>query len=82
MLEVVPSYLDAMLDVWQEEDSWPEFSGLRWLMVTGEACHPMQVNRWLRHYPSIPVVNTYGPTDWRSPSPTTTICSPQATLTI
>lgn len=63
VLEVVPSYLDAMLDAWQEEDSWPDFATLRWLMVTGEACSPTQINRWFQHYPAIPVVNAYGPTE-------------------
>lgn len=63
VLEVVPSYLDAMLDAWQQEESWPELSALRWLMVTGEACSPLQVNRWLQHYPAIPVINAYGPTE-------------------
>jgi amino acid adenylation domain-containing protein len=36
---------------------------LRWMMVTGEAVSVDLVNAWLKVYPSIPVVNAYGPTE-------------------
>ncbi|MEU7229015.1 amino acid adenylation domain-containing protein [Streptomyces chrestomyceticus] len=63
VLEVVPSYLEAMLDAWDRADRPVTLEHLRYLMVTGEACLPRQVNRWLRAYPRIPVVNAYGPTE-------------------
>ncbi|MFE1872681.1 amino acid adenylation domain-containing protein [Streptomyces sp. NPDC059496] len=63
VLEVVPSYLEAMLDAWERAGRPIELEKLQYLMVTGEACLPRQVNRWLRAYPDIPVVNAYGPTE-------------------
>ncbi|MFD0385721.1 amino acid adenylation domain-containing protein [Streptomyces stramineus] len=63
VLEVVPSYLEAMLDAWDRAERRIPLENLRYLMVTGEACLPRQVNRWLREYPRIPVVNAYGPTE-------------------
>ncbi|MFE0041899.1 amino acid adenylation domain-containing protein [Streptomyces albireticuli] len=63
VLEVVPSYLEAMLDAWDRSERPVTLEKLRHLMVTGEACLPRQVNRWLRAYPRIPVVNAYGPTE-------------------
>jgi amino acid adenylation domain-containing protein/non-ribosomal peptide synthase protein (TIGR01720 family) len=61
MLEVVPSYLAALLDRF-EDDPRP-LSDLRMLMVTGEAVKPALVERWFRLCPSIPMANAYGPTE-------------------
>ena len=36
---------------------------LKWMMVTGESASVELVNQWLRFYPSIRVVNAYGPTE-------------------
>ncbi len=63
VLEVVPSYLETMLDAWKAAGTPVDLSALRYLMVTGEACLPRQVNRWLAAYPHVPVVNAYGPTE-------------------
>nr|APD71530.1 non-ribosomal peptide synthetase 1 [Streptomyces sp.] len=63
VLEVVPSYLDTMLDTWERAGRRFHLSRLVHLMVTGEAVLPRSVNRWLSHYPHIPVVNAYGPTE-------------------
>ncbi|MFH8476842.1 amino acid adenylation domain-containing protein [Streptomyces sp. NPDC018000] len=63
VLELVPSYLEAMLDAWERAGREIALEKLEYLMVTGEACLPRQVNRWLRAYPEIPVVNAYGPTE-------------------
>ncbi|MBT2674250.1 amino acid adenylation domain-containing protein [Streptomyces sp. ISL-14] len=63
VLEVVPSYLDTMLDTWERAGRRFDLSCLVHLMVTGEAVLPRSVNRWLAHYPPIPVVNAYGPTE-------------------
>lgn len=63
VLEVVPSYLDTMLDTWARAGRHFDLSALAHLMVTGEAVLPRSVNRWLTHYPHIPVVNAYGPTE-------------------
>lgn len=62
-LEVVPSQLETMLDAWQESGQGPRLGSLANLVVTGEVVYPRSVNRWLSHYPQIPVVNAYGPTE-------------------
>ena len=64
VLEVVPTYLSLLLE--QEEKGHIRsgiFSGLKYLMVTGETLPPTVANKWLAHYPHIPLVNAYGPTE-------------------
>ena len=41
----------------------PELSKLRWLLLTGEALPPQLCRQWLDCYPSIPMMNAYGPTE-------------------
>jgi acyl carrier protein len=36
---------------------------LRWLLLTGEALSPQLCRQWLGHYPNIPMINAYGPTE-------------------
>ncbi|HEY2738888.1 MAG TPA: AMP-binding protein, partial [Thermoanaerobaculia bacterium] len=40
-----------------------DLSHLRWLIPTGEALPPELCRRWLARYPSIPLLNAYGPTE-------------------
>ncbi len=61
VLEIVPSLLGALLDTLPSPA--PKLPSLRWLMLTGEALPPSLCTGWLRHYPSIPLVNAYGPTE-------------------
>ncbi|MFI9382032.1 amino acid adenylation domain-containing protein [Kutzneria sp. NPDC052558] len=63
VLEVVPSLLRAALDGWDSGASLPDLSGLRWLVVTGEALPPDLCVRWFDRFPLIPLVNAYGPTE-------------------
>ena len=60
ILEVVPSFLHAMLDSLDDRRSeavaWPP---LRWLVVTGEALPPDLVRAWFARQPLIPVVNAF-----------------------
>ncbi|WP_437733201.1 amino acid adenylation domain-containing protein [Sorangium sp. So ce1335] len=63
VLEVVPSYLSPMLDVWEQMEVQPMLAALEYLLVTGEEVQPRVVNRWLERYPTVPVVNAYGPTE-------------------
>jgi amino acid adenylation domain-containing protein len=63
VLEVVPSYLDTMLDAWERAGRHFGQHALTYLLVTGEAVLPRSVNRWLARCPRIPVVNAYGPTE-------------------
>ena len=64
ILEVVPSFLHAVLDSLDERAmatlKWPP---LRWLVVTGEALPPDLVRAWFARQPLIPLVNAYGPTE-------------------
>lgn len=64
LIEVVPvvlQYLIAYLaDLAPAQRALPD---LRWLMVTGESVSVELVNAWLALYPTIAVVNAYGPTE-------------------
>ncbi|WP_409182808.1 amino acid adenylation domain-containing protein [Amycolatopsis sp. VS8301801F10] len=62
VLEVVPSLLRAALDFW-DAGSPPDLTGLRWLVVTGEALPPDLCVRWFAYFPDIPMMNAYGPTE-------------------
>jgi amino acid adenylation domain-containing protein len=60
VLEVVPSYLDAML---AEAEARPvALPALRYNLVTGEALPPGLTRRWFGAY-DVPLVNAYGPTE-------------------
>jgi amino acid adenylation domain-containing protein len=61
ILEVVPSLLQFMLDEVRRSPS--DLSSLRWLVPTGEALLPNLARRWFEHYPHIPMLNAYGPTE-------------------
>ncbi|MEV4050202.1 amino acid adenylation domain-containing protein [Amycolatopsis sp. NPDC049688] len=63
VLEVVPSLLRAALDSWDLAGRSVDVSGLRWLVVTGEALPPDLTARWSARYPDVPLVNAYGPTE-------------------
>ncbi|HZF37309.1 MAG TPA: amino acid adenylation domain-containing protein [Blastocatellia bacterium] len=64
VLEVVPSLLQEVLnEVEADEAGHPGQSGLRWLLVTGEAAPPEVCRRWLSRYPRVPMMNAYGPTE-------------------
>lgn len=64
LVELVPVVLSGLLNhvsrLSTDERALPE---LKWMMVTGESASVELVNQWLRLYPSIPVVNAYGPTE-------------------
>ena len=77
VLEVVPSYLGALLDgTGLAAGPWPE---LTVLLVTGEVVKPALIARWFQVAPTVPVVNAYGPTEasddithaWMDAPPTT-----------
>ncbi|GHF71923.1 non-ribosomal peptide synthetase [Streptomyces mashuensis] len=60
ILEVVPSYLDALLtEVAQRPAALPD---LRFNLITGEPLPPALTRRWFAHY-DVPLVNAYGPTE-------------------
>jgi amino acid adenylation domain-containing protein len=61
ILEVVPSYLSAILEVM--DMTYRSFDHLAYLLVTGEAIRPHLVKRWFEKCPGIKMVNAYGPTE-------------------
>ncbi|CCH30551.1 non-ribosomal peptide synthetase [Actinosynnema sp. NPDC047251] len=63
VLEVVPSLLRAALDAWDITGARPKLPSLRELVVTGEALPPDLCLRWFARFPTVPLVNAYGPTE-------------------
>ncbi len=64
ILEIVPSLLHFVLDEARARGSAkPDLSALRWLLLTGEALPPQPCREWFVHYPNIPLMNAYGPTE-------------------
>jgi amino acid adenylation domain-containing protein len=64
ILETVPSWLRAMLDTAQNVGkAGASLTALRWMVPTGEALPVELSRRWLNHYPNIPLLNAYGPTE-------------------
>ena len=61
VLQVVPSYLEAVLA--QLERNRRELPDLRRVSVTGEALKPELAERWFAAEPTIPLVNAYGLTE-------------------
>ncbi|MEO1559636.1 MAG: condensation domain-containing protein, partial [Cyanobacteria bacterium J06632_19] len=62
VVQVVPSLLATMLDICEQSEA-PKLSHLRWLSVTGEAFTADLMDWWFEHYPSIPLLNAYGPAE-------------------
>jgi amino acid adenylation domain-containing protein/thioester reductase-like protein len=63
VLEIVPSMLQALLDGEARREQRVPLPSLRWLISTGEELSPELCRRWLVRYPSIPLMNAYGPTE-------------------
>lgn len=61
ILEVVPSYLSVILDTLSNTEL--ELMNVKYLIVTGETLNFNLVKRWFATYPTIPMVNAYGPTE-------------------
>ena len=64
ILETVPSLLRALLeDVARRGAARPSLANLRWMIPTGEALPPELCRDWAATYPTIPLLNAYGPTE-------------------
>jgi amino acid adenylation domain-containing protein len=64
VVETVPSLMRFVLDeVGRRGAARPGLSALRWMIPTGEALPPELCRGWLGHYPAIPLLNAYGPTE-------------------
>lgn len=61
LAEVVPSYLDVLLDECAERSV--SLPSLEFMLVTGETLPKELVKRWLAIFPTIPIANAYGPTE-------------------
>ena len=61
VLEVVPSYLAALLQ--RLEGQRGACFRLKYLIVTGEVLKPHLVDMWFKIFPNIVVINAYGPTE-------------------
>jgi amino acid adenylation domain-containing protein len=63
VLQVVPALLRGILQRLPDEPTLRALSRLRWLVSTGEPLTPDLCRDWFRHFPDVPVMNTYGPTE-------------------
>jgi amino acid adenylation domain-containing protein len=63
ILEIVPSLLRMMLQQIEAGATPAKLACLRWLLLTGEALPPQLCRQWFEHYPTIPMLNAYGPTE-------------------
>lgn len=61
ILETVPTVLRMITT--EVENRPRELSSLRWMISTGEALQPELCRQWFSHYPQIPLLNAYGPTE-------------------
>ncbi|MCI0592382.1 non-ribosomal peptide synthetase [Chromohalobacter sp.] len=58
VLQSVPALIQSLL-----AHPPAELPALRWMLPTGEASTSELARQWHAHYPSIPLVNTYGPAE-------------------
>ncbi|MBF0202099.1 MAG: AMP-binding protein, partial [Desulfamplus sp.] len=68
ILELVPSLMRVLIEQMDVTGgkgggNLPQLTSLRWLVPTGEALPPLLCTQWFRHYPKIPILNAYGPTE-------------------
>ncbi len=63
VLELVPALVRALLQEAAAAAPQPHLSALRWVVPTGEALPPDLCQQWLAHFPRVPLLNAYGPTE-------------------
>ena len=63
VLQVVPAMLRGILDLTRNIHARRKLTGLRMLLVTGEAIAPELLSEWFQQFCSIPVINAYGPAE-------------------
>ncbi len=74
IVEPVPAVLQGLLAV---EGDVPALAGIRWVLPTGEALSSVLSRRWFARYPTIPLMNVYGPAECSDDVATHAMCSPQ-----
>ena len=64
LVELVPVVLRGLINYLDNlSEAERQLPSLRWMMVTGESVAVDLVNSWLNLYPTIPIVNAYGPSE-------------------
>jgi amino acid adenylation domain-containing protein/non-ribosomal peptide synthase protein (TIGR01720 family) len=63
LFEAVPAVLQAMLSAADALSAAPSLASLRWVLPTGEALPPAVCRHWFSRYPTIPLLNAYGPAE-------------------
>ncbi|MDB9510445.1 amino acid adenylation domain-containing protein [Kamptonema animale CS-326] len=64
IVELVPTVVRGLIDyLSQLSPQQRALPDLKWMMVTGESVSVELANQWLNLYPSISIVNAYGPTE-------------------
>jgi amino acid adenylation domain-containing protein len=64
VLQIVPSLLRAVLDLVEgAPDCLDDLGGLRMMLAHGEELPTELILRWYKHFPAIPLMNVYGPTE-------------------
>ncbi|MEU3060572.1 non-ribosomal peptide synthetase [Streptomyces subrutilus] len=63
VLETVPSFVRAAVDLWDTGVRPPELPALRWFIVNGEVLPPELCTRWYARHPGAALVNAYGLTE-------------------
>jgi acyl-coenzyme A synthetase/AMP-(fatty) acid ligase/acyl carrier protein len=63
ILEIVPSLLRTIIQEIEADATPIALANLRWLLLTGEALPTQLCRQWFAHYPKIPMLNAYGPTE-------------------
>src|SRR5262249_57486851 len=63
VLQIVPALLRVILQQAPNEPALRALSQLRWLISTGEPLTPDLCRDWFRHFPDVPLINAYGPSE-------------------
>ncbi|WP_329214363.1 amino acid adenylation domain-containing protein [Streptomyces sp. NBC_01485] len=63
VMETVPSFVRAALDLWDSGVPEPALPALRWFVVNGEVLPPELCTRWYDRHPEAAIVNAYGLTE-------------------
>ncbi|MEV7615508.1 amino acid adenylation domain-containing protein [Streptomyces sp. NPDC089799] len=63
VLETVPSFVRAAVDLWDSGAVPPELPALRWFVVNGEVLPPELCVRWYARHPRAAIINAYGLTE-------------------
>ena len=63
LIELVPTVLRGLINYLSGLSVTARIPYLQWMMVTGESVSVDLINSWLKLYPTIPIVNAYGPSE-------------------